>query len=328
MAYIVGLMNHFAAIQRLTSETGAQISLNAATFILEAKLRNRYFHFYPQFLTKRDGRFAQTSTITDDTIGFAGWRPYQPFTFPMAADKLQFKQYFQARGQRMPTTWLDPRQADRDFLVKRSVGSFGLQMSGPFRTAERTAFDLGPAATGAGQVFAEAFIEGTIVKVWFWGRRAFFAHRQSYPEISGDGVTSASELAQARMQLAADAWGKSPDAAVARACLRYQGHEPGAVLKAGTTAWIDYRYGRSYVKVGAIRASDDALGSFDEGARAQIDAAGFVAAQALKEIAPVPVAYAMDAMLDAEGKLWWLEMNTNPTVPPEGYVAIFGDLFA
>jgi len=327
MAYLVGLINHFAALQRLAAQTGALVSLNLTNFVVEAKLRNRYYQFHPQFLMRRDGRFAQTPALTDDAIGFAGWRPYLPFSVPLATDKLAFHAHFKGHGQRMPETWLDPREADRDFVVKRSIGSYGMAMSGPFRLADPAGFDLGAAADGGGQVFAEAFVEGTIVKVWYWGRRAFFAHRQVYPTIEGDGATQVSELARARMQLAEADWVGSPAAAVARACLRYQGLAPEDVLADGRTAWIDFRYGRNYLKTGTTRASDNELAGFDDSARSQIDAAGDIAAKALMQTVPVPVAYALDAMLDAGGRLWWLEMNSNPTVPPEGYAEMFADLF-
>jgi hypothetical protein len=327
MTYIVGPMNHFAALQRLAGRTGAQISLDVSTFVVEVKLRNRYYRFQPQFLIKRDGRFAQTPTLTDDAVGFSGWRPYAPFAFPLATDKLAFKRHFEAREQQVPATWLHPRDADRDFVVKRSIGSYGMAMSGPFRVEERSAFDIGAAAIGGGEVFAEAFVEGTIVKVWYWGQRAFFAHRQVYPTIEGDGTSRVSELARARMQIADADWIDSAAAKVAHACLRYQGLAPDDVLRWGRTAWIDYRYGRSYAQAGPTRSSDNELASFGEDARAQIDSAGVVAAQALMQTVPVPVAYALDAMLDAEGKLWWLEMNSNPTVPPEGYAEMFADLF-
>jgi hypothetical protein len=327
MAYIVGLINHFAALQRLAAKTGAQLSLDAGTFVLEAKLRNRYYRFHPQFLMRRDGRFAQTTSLTDDTVGFAGWRPYLPFAFPLAADKLLFKRHFEAQGQQMPATWLDPRDADCDFVVKRAIGSYGMAMTGPFRVSDRSGVDVGNVDSGAGQVFAEAFIEGTIVKVWFWGQRAFFAHRQAYPVVEGDGATSASELARERMQVTPADWETSPLKAVARSCLRYQGVSLDDVLMAKRKAWIDYRYGRNYLKSGPTRVCDNELSTFGERARAQISAAGVVAAKALGTAVPVPVAYALDAMLDAKGTLGWLEMNSNPTVPPEGYAEMFADLF-
>ena len=202
-----------------------------------------------------------------------------------------------------------------------------MAMSGPFRAEGRSDFELGPAASGGGQVFAEAFVEGTIVKVWYWGKRPFFAHRQVYPRIEGDGATPVSQLARMRMKVAEGDWRSSAAAEVAHACLRYQGLAPGEALASGLTAWIDYRYGRSYEQSIPNRASDNELASFGAAARAQIDSAGAVAAKALMQSVPLPVAYALDAMLDADGTLWWLEMNSNPTVPPEGYEEMFADLF-
>jgi hypothetical protein len=40
-----------------------------------------------------------------------------------------------------------------------------------------------------------------------------------------------------------------------------------------------------------------------------------------------PVLYSLDAVVDGEGKVWWLEMNSNPVMPPPGYPAMLQDLF-
>ena len=321
------MLNHFAALQRLAAKTGARINLDTSNFVFEAKLRNRYFSFYPQFLVLKDQRLSHVPALVDEAIGFAGWRPYPPYSFPLSTDKLLFKRHLEAAGQRVPVTWMDPGDADRDFVIKRSMGSFGMKMSGPFRAAERNAFELGEAASGSGEIFAEQFIEGVIIKVWYWGQRAFFAHEQAYPLITSDGGTTLSELARTRMRVAPGDWSGSPAAAVAHACLRYQGLAPGDVLAADRTAWIDYRYGRTYDQGGLSRFSDNVLARLPEAVRGQIASAGAVAARALAEVMPAPVAYALDAMLDREGRLWWLEMNSNPVVPPEGYAEMFADLF-
>ena len=327
MSYIQGLINHFAALQRLAAQTGARIQLDTSNFVLEAKLRNRYFSFYPQFMAFKDGQLSHVPVLTDETMGFAGWRPYPPFSFPLATDKLLFKRHFEEADQRVPATWLDPRDADRDFIVKRSIGSFGMQISGPFRVAEREMFELGAAAQGSGEVFAEQFIEGTILKVWYWGQRAFYAHTQDYPRVAGDGRSSLSEQARLRMQVKPETWVDSPAAAVAHACFRYQQLNPDEPLAPGRAAWFDYRYGRTYDQDKLSRFHDSILAKLPGAVRTQIDAAGIVAAKALSAEMPAPVAFALDAMLDNNGALWWLEMNSNPLVPPEGYAEMFADLF-
>ncbi|MCY1241930.1 hypothetical protein D9M72_548600 [compost metagenome] len=41
----------------------------------------------------------------------------------------------------------------------------------------------------------------------------------------------------------------------------------------------------------------------------------------------VPVLYVVDGVLDAQDRIWWLEMNSNPVMPPAGYPLMFRDLF-
>jgi hypothetical protein len=34
-----------------------------------------------------------------------------------------------------------------------------------------------------------------------------------------------------------------------------------------------------------------------------------------------------DGVIDPEGRIWWLEMNCNPMVPPDGYAFMLDSLF-
>jgi hypothetical protein len=54
---------------------------------------------------------------------------------------------------------------------------------------------------------------------------------------------------------------------------------------------------------------------------------GKALAKLLKLTFPAPLMISIDGVLDREGVIWWLEMNTNSVVPPDGYEAMFSDLF-
>jgi hypothetical protein len=58
-----------------------------------------------------------------------------------------------------------------------------------------------------------------------------------------------------------------------------------------------------------------------------VELAGAHFAAKLRETMPAPVAYALDAVVDADNQVWWLEANSNPVLPPEGYETMFADLF-
>ena len=89
---------------------------------------------------------------------------------------------------------------------------------------------------------------------------------------------------------------------------------------------MDYRYGREASPRGL--RSDDAL---PELAPVVLEQAGRVAkavAGALRSVFPAPVHFSHDGVIDERGDVWWLEINSNPTMPPEGYEAMLSELFS
>lgn len=328
MTYINATLNHFRAIQRWAASTGARASLDAATFELEVKHRNRYFQLHPQFIAFEAGRLFNVPRLTASVFGFAGWLPYRPYGLEFSTDKLAFKRFLVEAGLRTPDAWPGALEAERDFVLKRSRGSFGMQIAGPFRKEQRHRADAGAASEGGGELFAEAFVVGQILKVWFWGSSPFFAHVQPFASIEGDGRRSIGELARVRMGVSAEAWESSPELLIATACARYQGLGLDAVLGAGRDVWVDFRYGRHDRFARASAVSDNAMDQLTPGVRDQLVAAGDLIGRTLRESFAVPVAFALDGIADEAGEISWLEMNSNPILPPEGYERMFAELFA
>ena len=97
---------------------------------------------------------------------------------------------------------------------------------------------------------------------------------------------------------------------------------------AGSHHWIDFRYGRMLQGVPATARTDNAFGGLGEVTKGQIQLAGERAQTALRAALPAPVAFTLDGVIDADGDVWWLEMNSNPVFPPEGYAEMFTELFA
>lgn len=338
MAYLAVTLNHFRPIQAWARRTGAEATLNAATFELELKARNRYYLMHPRFLIKQGGRFAHSSELTSDAVGFIGWLPYRLLRWDLSNDKIQFKSLLRSQGEATPESAADPSALPYDFVLKRSIGSFGNELAGPFR-AGQTASDLAQQMPASGNpaatLYAERFIAGTNVKIWFWGATPFHAHRDEYPAVMGDGSSSLGELVTKRLNsvgMALDA-GSSMDALpdgdrkAMESTLAYQGVSWNDVLAAGRAVWLDYRYGRRYDSGASSSQSDNALHTFSAVARDRIAAIGALLSSALKPQFQVSVLYSVDGVLDAFGKLWWLEMNSNPILPPEGYPLILNSLF-
>jgi hypothetical protein len=326
MIYVTVILNHLSALQQWAKEHNAYLHLDLVTFEIEVRHKGRYFFMFPAFIANRNGRLSYVPQPLPETIGFAGWRPYRPFSFALSTDKLAFKAALFAAGLPTPRTWHSARDAETDFILKRSRGSFGYQLAGPFRPGGDV--DAGPAATGQGTLFAEQFIRGSSVKVWFWGSKPFFAHAQAYPTLTGDGRSTLGVLAQRRFSEARIDWETSELPAIVRGCLAYQGHSFDDILEENKQAWIDYRYGRTYIAAATNRTSDNQIQQFSPVGMSQLAAIGKLVAKELRPQYPAPLIYAVDGMLDSNGVIWWLEMNSNPVLPPEGYAEMFGDLFA
>ena len=327
-SYLNVTFNHFSALQKWITETGAAVTLNMQDLTMEVKHRGRYFRMYPMFQAQMDdGSPMHVRALTPQVTGFGGWRPYQTFTHPHSTDKKLFKQHLSDTGIPTPARWDDiGTPPDQDYVLKARQGSFGLTVFGPYRANTPPAMSESERVR-SGPAFAEQFVQGRSVKVWYWGARPFFAHVQGRPVIVGDGRSTAGELLQARVAqcVGTEAATQLPFAVQ---CLAYQQVGLDDVLAAGAERWIDYRFGQQYPTTGGrVAESDNQLDELLRLTGPQLGAMGNALARLLQQTVPVPVMLTADGVLDDAGTLWWLEMNTNSLLPPEGYAAMFGDLF-
>lgn len=326
MTFIVATLNHFRAVQAWAQANDAEVQLDVLTFEMEVKARHRYFSLKPQFLASMDGRFAHVPTLTPEATGLIGWLPYRPpLRWDVAGDKLTFKSLIAQSGFKTPDWWTEPARAESDHILKRSRGSFGYELYGPYRTG--ALLPAVPAESRTGQIFAERFIHGRNVKLWFWGEAPFFAHVHDYPTATGDGASSVRQLVDRRLQRVGRALDDSAEASVILQALAYQGHGLDDVPAEGEKFWLDYRYGRTFTSSPVTSQSDNALGQLGSDAQGQAQALGRFLASELLKVLPAPVLCSVDAVLDAQGTLWWLEMNSNPILPPDGYPLILSTLF-
>lgn len=328
-SYVNVTFNHFAAIQKWATETGGEATLNMRDFTMEVRHRGRYYRMYPMFQGNVHGRLVHLPQLTPDVRGFGGWRPYQTLTHAHSSDKHLFKAFLQQCGLRSPAAWeFSGDLPKEDYVLKARTGSFGRGLFGPYHAGTPptvTAEERAP----YGDMFAEQFVHGRMLKIWYWGARPFFAHMQDYPTIAGDGRSSIRELLKHRVREAHLDWTSLDQKPLIVDCLAYQGLSLDEVLDAGQSAWIDYRYGQQYeVTWGSTPASDNQLEPLMNLTGHQTRQLGDALARLLQQTVRLPVIITVDGLLDAEGRIWWLEMNTNSLLPPEGYGAMFADLFA
>jgi len=329
--YLNAIFNHFRALQAWAADKDAKLALDVKTFEIEVKFRGRYYTMHPMFQARADGRAVHSSVLTQNTIGFGGWRPYPSIRHPYSTDKRLFKSFLRESGLSTPASVPSGAAVaapDFDYILKGAVGSFGKEIAGPFRAGSPIPDDIGKEGGDREKVFVEAYIHGRILKVWFWGGKPFFAHAHDYPLITGDGVRTVERLVRDKATGGGQDWDKDVDRDIVMACLRFQDVDWHAVLPVGQTRWIDYRYSQRYERnFGVTPHTDNALPELVAKSGDQTDRMGTALVALLRQAFPVPVMISVDGMLDEQGNIWWLEMNTNSIVPPEAYAAMFSDLF-
>lgn len=329
MAYLDATINHLRAVHEWAHDNGVEVRLDLLNFELEIKGRNRYFILYPQFISELNGQRAHTTLLTKSVVGFIGWLPYRPLRWPLSNDKKLFKSRVRQLGLSTPAMWETATEAKSDFLLKTAVGSFGYQIAGPYR------HQAVPAGAGedfvekhgnAGGIYAEQFIEGRNIKAWFWGAQVFHLELDEYPDIVGNGQKTVAELLQERLSRLSSGIAQYAEMEMVIQSLNYQGLCLTSWLQAGQSAWIDFRYGRRFLPE-RNNIDTNQLGNLDTSLRSQIVHAGHLLSDDLQRDWNAPVLYSLDGVVDSNGQVWWLEMNSNPVFPPTGYRAMLATLF-
>ena len=327
MAYLLVTLNHFKVVQAWANRAGAEVTLDVKTFELEVKAQHRFYKLFPQFFSVHGGQFGHSKALTDNSDGFIGWLPYRPVSWELATEKLVFKKFLVTAGEPTPRSWVDDEPVPMHFLLKRSRGSFGYDLSGPFRAGDKGSAPPLTNRANTSRIFAEQFIAGQNLKVWFWGGEAFHAHLHAYPSVQGDGSSSLAELIESRLSPWQRTLDDSPDMLAIRAALAFQHVALEQVLTQGHTVWLDYRYGRRYERDPTTAREDNALTRLSPEMRAQILRVGHKLAQELDASLKAPVLFSLDGVVDEQQQIWWLEMNSNPVMPPAGYPLVFRSLF-
>lgn len=330
--YLGPVFNHFRALQAWAMDKDAAVTLDVRTFEVEVKYRNRYYLMQPLFQARENGRLVHTEALPQHWVAFGGWRPYKPVRHPLSTDKLAFKRFLVERGLRTPECALAGASGVPpvfDYLIKGVVGSFGREIAGPFRAGLAMPEGHGGLRGDLSRTFAEQFIHGSAVKVWFWGEQAFFAHVHDFPVLTGDGASTIEALLTNRLKSCRLDWATHPDRDLVLGCLQFQGVSPSEVLVAGRSVWFDYRYSQRYEPAeGTTARSDTELPHLLRRTGDEVPLLGAAVAAMLRHSFPAPIMVTVDGILDSEGRTWWLEMNTNSVMPPEGYAVMFADLFA
>src|SRR6266487_3973022 len=195
MADKANLFAHMKCINECISRFGLEATVNVRNFQLEVRGRNRYFHMVPQYVYFDEGRMRYTPHLRSDSKLFLGWLPYFNKRWPLAIDKLGFKEFCSVNNLRTPAYWLRADDSVRDFIVKQRASSFGYGIRGPFRSIDPS----DRRCRLAEDEYYEKFQTGKIAKIWYWNEKPVCLEMRDMPTVSGNGVQSLYESMQARV---------------------------------------------------------------------------------------------------------------------------------
>jgi hypothetical protein len=315
MYYVTGLLNHLKGVQACIAVAGGEAFVDARDLTLEVHIGPANLKFLPQFVQWHDGRRSYTPTFSDSVRSFIGWRPHAARRWPATANKLVFKEHAQAAGVRIPNAWSEPSGSVRQYLVKQHSSSFGQGIRGPF---ERISPDDPLHRLAAGE-FYEAFIPGRIAKAWYLAGAWLCLELRPPPFVTGDGRSTLLELAAERR-------GGQVEEGPLSWIVAAQGHRLSSVPESGKRVVVDFKYGSFYDTwtfdnenvVTAVR--DSAVG-------VQFEQAGHRLLGAIPPDMRNDTLFTLDAVVDAQDLVWFLEMNSNPMVHPDAYPAILNSAF-
>ncbi len=314
--YKTNLLQHSLSIRAWLAEHGGQARMELADLHLHLARGEQQLELLPQYVGSREGKLFYSRDITPYTSGFVGWLPYAFKTWPGAGQKLFFKEGMERAGIRTPPYWHDVQQADSPFIFKMSFSSFGYGIRGPYLPAHVRLMKL---QMKQGE-YAERFMFGRIGRAWYWNGELTVVELFDMPTVVGDGQCNFETLLKRRIGEMSEPPTQSAQVA------RLQGFEPGDVIARGHRVVADYRYVSPLnptVYENSNRRPELAGTTIEQ----QLREAGHAAYALIPPETQPSTMFVLDAIVDAEDRVWFLEMNSNSQVHPDIYPYMLGSLF-
>lgn len=324
MLFHTQLLSHVKAVHAWHRQRGGTSTIDMQTFRLTVTNRGQTIQLLPQFVFNADGRIRYRPDLVDEVSGMIGWLPYFNRRWPEGFDKLAFKRSMSSAGIRVPAHWFTSAEPLENVLIKQPRLSFGEGMRGPFRMID----EQDARHRLAGDEFYEQLIPGAMLKVWFWNETPVSADRRLPPAIIGNGTDTVLKLTTVAFDL------HQPHRATAFArakqgmtdLLAFQGVDWETILPAGAPVVVDFLYGSTLFP--SVGQNQNVVSQLMQGPlRSQLLDAGAALRAAIPETYPGGSLFSADAVIDPFERIWWLEMNCNPMMPPETYRPMLDQLF-
>jgi hypothetical protein len=337
LRFKTNLLEHTKAVATWARQRGAHTSIDVADMSLTVKLNSGpgpgtnsgksappvQHKLHAQFVGKRDGKHLCYFDVADPfAIGFVGWLPYKAQAWDISLSKLAFKSAAREVGIATPAYWTQPEFVDTPFLVKRARGAFGDGMRGPYQPAQAAQSTL------ADGEFFEAFKWGHIARAWYWGRRLAVLELFAMPTVTGDGRSSYESLLRQGL-------GKENLPTDFTDIARLQNVRPFDVPQAGASIVCDYRYVSPFNPT--VYANHNVLPRikthqivqhFADAGRRMLPRVVSAARSDIDSTTSAPssdseqIGFVLDAIVDAQGQPWFLEINSNPQLHPDLYASM------
>ena len=305
---------HLFAVQEWADKHEATSHLSTRTCALTVSRRGRTAHLAPRFVKKQGDSLGYSRQWEADS-GFTGWVLPDAPSWPEAQDKIIFKRLCIAQGLRVPAGWNSGTALAPSLIVKNQRGSFGAGIDGPFFAAHA------PELTRSGDYF-EAFVVGKSAKAWCWNAEVFALEVLEQPYLLGDGVTTLQTLAQT-VRGSNDT---GIDLTAALPYLAWQGFAPDSIVAVSQKVYLSFKYADSYQRMQGQHA--DVWAATQTPVKDQFILAVAALFAALPQAAGSNprLLYTLDAVIDADQQVWFLEMNSHPMGHPGLYAPMLSSL--
>lgn len=310
-------LQHALAVSSWMRAHDAVGGLDPLNHVMEITCAGKTVRFFPQFTANSDQGMCFINQLNPGTNGFVGWYPYLPKGWPIAQNKLLFKEFAKRTGLRTPAWTLQPQEAKGPVLIKRAVSSLGAGQRGPFMASSAPSTDLSSAL--AQNEYCEQFITGQLLKAWYWCEELAVVEVVNMPSVLGDGEKTVRQLIQ--LQTGA------MESNCSTPLLQIQDIGLDETPRTGRRVIVDYQY---------MASSNPALHA-DYNCRerirgtpfeTQLQEAGRLSwAEVPLEARSPGAAISLDGVVDLQGRVWFLEANCNPLLHPAFYTNMLDALF-
>lgn len=302
-------INHFKALKEAFENIPLAISLDCNTFVVSIKSKNKIFRLIPTFTHIKDGLLQYTAEFSPNIIRFVGWRPYPSVTVKPLVDKITTKELLSKHDILLPR-WSMGDDEFSSVIVKRRKSSFADGIHGPYHDTQE--YEL----IDALEEYFEEFIEGEIVKVWYYNENPAYIELQEMPTLIGDGKHTIDDLIQIRAAI----YCMEPKYDQINEVLRFHDKNYDTILDPYEELMIDFRYA-------SVMSLPDAIDEYplpaddreNDELQFQLAKIGKAAYSIIQPEVEHDLVYTVDGILTDNNELYTLEINVNPEVHPYMY---------